>query len=659
MSITRFTPRPGLTIYTGDNHPLVLEREIGKGGEGSVWSIRGTSSSQVVAKFYHEGLSPDKAKKIEAMCRLKSDSLLRVSAWPTDILRPSISSAPQGILMPEIVGFQEVHLLYTPKSRRIHFPDAQLPFIVHTSINIARAFATVHDAGQVIGDVNHANLMVAKDATVRLIDCDGFEITDGESSFPCFVGVPTYTPPELQGQSFSGIRRTAQHDVFGLAVLLFHMLFLGRHPFSGIFRQGKGDKTIEEAIHEFRFAYLPDARRTEMEQPPWVPRLSAYPADIGGLFARAFDRGGANGKRPTACEWIPALEGLSKSLKRCAANVSHYYYTGLASCPWCVAENACGIPMFGITITVTRTPNFDLIAIWADIEAIRPDLSAAPQFANAYIDQCKPDAGITEVKWDRRKKRMMAAGAILLAIAVVAPGTIPPLFSIAILIGGLLAGKALWRLGTISAESFAKGREEALRSFNTACARWQAVEQPPAAFSQAKYLLQAQRHEFENLASLKTTRMNELRSQLRSNQLRRYLERHRILDATIPGIGAGRKSLLIACGIVDASDVTPWMNIKGFGPALKSNLLGWRHWVEQGFVFNPNEPIDPADLRVLEQQMAQKHAALVAALSNGPATLKKVLHEWQVERSSAIANVNFWSKALAQAEVDRKALGRI
>ena len=195
--MSNFAPRSGLTLYTADNRPLALDREIGKGGEGSVWStMAGSFSSDVVAKFYHQGLSPEKAKKIEVMCRLKSDGLLRIAAWPTDILRPSAGSAAQGFVMPKVVGYQEAHFLYTPKSRRTHFPDAQFPFILHAAVNVARAFATVHDAGQVIGDVNHANLMISKDATVKLIDCDSFEITDGTSFFPCLVGVPTYTPPE-------------------------------------------------------------------------------------------------------------------------------------------------------------------------------------------------------------------------------------------------------------------------------------------------------------------------------------------------------------------------------------------------------------------------------------------------------------------------------
>jgi DNA-binding helix-hairpin-helix protein with protein kinase domain len=75
---------------------------------------------------------------------------------------------------------------------------------------------------------------------------------------------------------------------------------------------------------------------------------------------------------------------------------------------------------------------------------------------------------------------------------------------------------------------------------------------------------------------------------------------------------------LIACGIVDASDVHPWLAIKGFGPMLKANLLAWRQWVEQSFVFRPNEPPDPADVRGVEQQIEQKKTELVQALSNGP-----------------------------------------
>jgi hypothetical protein len=47
-----------------------------------------------------------------------------------------------------------------------------------------------------------------------------------------------------------------------------------------------------------------------------------------------------------------------------------------------------------VTVTVIRGTAFDLVAIWAQIEAIKPDTSMAPQLGNAYTDQCVPDPSV-------------------------------------------------------------------------------------------------------------------------------------------------------------------------------------------------------------------------------------------------------------------------
>ena len=652
-----FQPRSGLTVYTSDNRVLVIGQEVGRGGEGSVWSMAGAPGQ--VAKFYFKPVDQDQARKLETMCRLKSDSLLRIAAWPTELLKPDASSQPVGLLMPRVRGYQQAHLLYTPKSRRTSFPEAQFPFILHASTNIARAFATVHEAGQVVGDVNHGNLLISNEAMVALIDCDSFEISDGQSCFPCLVGVPTYTPPELQGRSFQGVRRTKQHDAFGLAVLIFHMLFLGRHPFAGIFRHGSADKTIEEAIREFRFAYLPDNRLTEMEPPPSIPVLAEFPADLGQLFVRAFSREGATGRRPAAHEWIAPLDGLSRNLKRCAVNESHHYFQVLASCPWCRVENAFGRPMFGVKFTFISGPDFDLIAVWAQIESVRPDeYNVGPLFTNAYINQCTPEPRVQDIRKERRKKRLFSVGSILLAIILVIPGVIPPLAAVGILAIGVALLASLWRSASACGSDLKSEYHTASRSFDTAMERWKKVQQAPAVFYEATKKLQAQKQEFEQLGSLRARKMAELKTGLRQKQLVRFLERHRIEDATIPGIGPGRKTLLRCYGVEDASDVRVGLYIKGFGPALKSALIYWRMSVEQQFVFNPNEEIDPADIRALDHELAQKRAGLVQSLSSGPQTLGQILHPWQVERSSAVANVNQWARTLAQTEVNMKALGQ-
>ena len=100
------------------------------------------------------------------------------------------------------------------------------------------------------------------------------------------------------------------------------------------------------------------------------------------------------------------------------------------------------------------------------------------------------------------------------------------------------------------------------------------------------------------------------------------------------------------------------LNIKGFGPALRASLLAWRTLVEQSFAFNPNEGIDPADIRALDQELSQGRAKLVQSLSTGPQQLKQALLPWQVERSSLMTNLVEWAKQLAEAEVNIKSLGR-
>jgi DNA-binding helix-hairpin-helix protein with protein kinase domain len=656
--MSNFQPRSGASIYASDGRPLTLNQELGKGGEGSVWTLSGEPS--LVAKFYHKGLGPDQSRKIEAMCRLKSDGLLRIAAWPVATLKSSAAGSVEGFMMPRINGCREAHLLYTPKSRRVSFPEAQFPFIVHASINIARAFATVHDSGQVIGDVNHGNLLISNSATVSLIDCDSFEIKDGNSVYPCQVGVPTYTPPELQGKSFQGVRRTKQHDEFGLAVLIFHMLFLGRHPFAGIFRHGTADKTIEDAIREFRFAYLPDNRMTEMESPPSMPGLSAFPPDIGQLFVRAFSREGATGNRPAASEWVAPLEHLSGRLTKCKANDTHDYFNALTACPWCRVENAFGRPMFGFKLTLISGADFDLLAVWAQIEAVRPDEtgSSAPS-PSSFTDRCEPDVRVIAIKEQRRIKRGYSIGSILIAVVMVVPGDIPSLPSIFILFIGLVAMTKFWRSG----ESYANGLKnedwEAKGKFNTGASQLEKLRIPPAAFQEKKQRLAAEKLELAELPAVKARRMAELTANLRQKQLTSFLERHLIEDASIPGIGPGRKALLRCYNVEDASDVSrERLDIKGFGPALRAAVLAWRYVIEQRFVFNPNQGIDPADVRAIEQDIAKKRAALIQSLSTGSQQLRQVLIPWQVERSRLAANLNDWAKEVAQAEVNIRALGR-
>jgi DNA-binding helix-hairpin-helix protein with protein kinase domain len=155
--------------------------------------------------------------------------------------------------------------------------------------------------------------------------------------FLCQVGTPEYTPPELQGAQFDRVERSPNHDNFGLAVLLFQILFMGRHPFSGRY-QGSGDMPLERAIGEYRFAYSSQTAATKMLPPPGAPLLTDFPPHIGQAFETAFGRAGPSG-RPTASQWVALLESLEKELVVCAADSTHHHVQG-KPCPWCRMEQS-------------------------------------------------------------------------------------------------------------------------------------------------------------------------------------------------------------------------------------------------------------------------------------------------------------------------------
>src|SRR5262249_34504113 len=154
-----------------------------------------------------------------------------LAAWPMATLHDAPGGAVQGFLMPRFADLQSIQKLYSPSQRKLNFPRADWALLVHAAGTCAAAFAAIHERSCVLGDVNQNNVLVSPQGTVCLIDCDSFQVQAGGRVFPCEVGVAEYTPPELQGRSFAGVVRTVNHDCFGLAVLVFQLLFVGRHPY--------------------------------------------------------------------------------------------------------------------------------------------------------------------------------------------------------------------------------------------------------------------------------------------------------------------------------------------------------------------------------------------------------------------------------------------
>ncbi len=248
-------------LFAGGSE-LDVGKRIGKGGEGEVFAI--TNLPGFAFKAYLPAIVASREAKIRAMVDANLHASMASVAFPTKVVVNKTGTFV-GFLMRLVPDHKEIHELQTPSSRLRHFPSADYRFLVRTAINVARSFGQVHASGCVIGDINQRSILVSDQATVALIDTDSFQVTQRGQQFLCVVGVPDYTPPELQGQSLKTIVRTANHDAFGLAVAIFQLLCMDRHPFAGRYK-GAGDITVEQAIKEFRFAY--SSRDTKMDPPP-------------------------------------------------------------------------------------------------------------------------------------------------------------------------------------------------------------------------------------------------------------------------------------------------------------------------------------------------------------------------------------------------------
>jgi DNA-binding helix-hairpin-helix protein with protein kinase domain len=324
------------TFYDSNGNSYDLSVEIGRGGEGTVYFC--PNDSALVAKIYHEPIDEEKAEKLRWMAANRNDGLSKVAAWITETLHDRAGNVV-GFLMPNVRA-KEIHELYSLKSRRVHFPEATWQFLLHTAANVARAFYVLHKNDHIMGDVNHGNCVVLADGTVKLIDCDSYSIRTDKMRYRCDVGVATHLAPELQGIDLSQIEREKKHDNFGLAVIIFQLLFLGRHPFAGNY-VGAEDKSLEDCIREYRFAYANEVV-TQVKQPPGTLSLSQLSPRVADLFKQAF----FSRLRPEAREWIEALEDLSDSLKQCAAHIGHHYFHELNACPWCAIETKTGLMLF-------------------------------------------------------------------------------------------------------------------------------------------------------------------------------------------------------------------------------------------------------------------------------------------------------------------------
>lgn len=642
-------------LVTSKGVATPIGHELGRGGEGTVYEVPSLNSQ--VAKLYNHSHLPDlkKQAKLSFMCSAVDQELLDYVAWPLETLHPTKGGPVVGFLMPKVTGRDPVHMVYSPAHRKQDRPKVAWDFLLYVARNTAAAFEALHSHGHVLGDVNQGNVMVGNDSKVILIDSDSFQINAKGSQHFCEVGVAHFTPPELQGlSSFKGFTRTANHDNFGLALLIYHLLYGGRHPFSGVpQRKGVGE-SLEGDIKAYRFAYAKDAQSRGIAPPPLSIPLNLVPDSVASMFEVAFTEKGSSGLRPTAHQWKSVLDGIRSRLKKCSVSPMHVFSDHLGSCPWCALEKQAVYYFVDLGTTFTASSgNFVFTQVWALIEAVQaPQPIPVPVISSIHVTPLPLPAGIsgsTSIAFYRF---------IVVAVAVAAIALMPKAWWL-IAIGGWIGWSLTGASGSSQRAAERKSRksveEQARREFDTLIQRAK-IDVGPEGFFRKKDELRTVRDEFQALAAEEAKELERLKSTAQERQKLKFLESFFIDGADISGVGPTRKATLRSFGIETAADISKRriLQVRGFGDGLTRALTDWRASCERRFVFNPATAVTEADKNVVRAKIASRRAVLVNTLSAGPGELQRV-RQLALSRSAAYkSQIEQAAKKLAQAQRDRE-----
>jgi DNA-binding helix-hairpin-helix protein with protein kinase domain len=646
------------TFVTGTGKTIEIGRELGKGGEGAVYEI--PAKNHWVAKLYNAHHQPDAPKqaKLHFMAATADAELLNYAAWPQETLHKTVHGPVVGFLMPKVSGRAPIHMLYSPAHRRQDYPQAAWDFLLFAARNTAAAFAAIHHHGHVLGDVNQGNVLVGADSKVVLIDTDSFQIDANGTTHLCKVGVAHFTPPELQRvASFDRVPRNSNHDNFGLALLIFHLLFGGRHPFSGVPLRSDAGEALEKDIQAFRYAYAPDGQRRGFNPPPKSIPIAIVPDPIQAMFTLAFTETGTKGNRPTAQQWATALDGLRGQLKRCPVTPIHIYPGHLGRCPWCALEDHGVIYFldFRVGVTLTGPTGFALARVWAAIEAVPPPPAIPiPKISTIAVTPAPLPPGITQ------EGTITFGRIVIVGIALWLFAAIPWAWF-------FVLGGAWWAWAVVGDSGGEERRAERTKRQAARDAAQQAYDQIVGrirqevsleAFAKKKQDLARLRDEYQQLPEREKAEIANLHATAEARQKHQFLERHFLDAAAISGVGPAKKAALRSFGIETAADVT-WgkvISVKGFGEVLTRAVVDWRKACERRFVFKPNLAVTEADKNAVRAKIVTRKRTLEFTLSAGAAELQRSRQDMISKANTLSSALQAASQKLAQSQADLSAI---
>lgn len=305
----------GSIVYTGRKAKLVLRKELGRGGEGTVYS---TDDPSIVVKILNNSsaissLTRNKKSKIEFMASHPINNSLII--WPKDAVYNS-NNTFVGFTMPSAVGKTTYSIIsnskFGPELGIFTMTKVQL---VQMIISILENFVYLHKRNIIVGDIKMENLMIKNGDTskVYFVDCDSYQI----DRFPATATSPGYTAPELTGDVMA-YYRTFGHENYAIFALLIKLLLKGVNPYACAADPQAGNELARAKQGNFPYTLSEQQTNMNITQPLAKLAWSHLPGYVKKAFVNVGHRTGKNfapDKRLTSEEWLKIFKAYLRDLQ--------------------------------------------------------------------------------------------------------------------------------------------------------------------------------------------------------------------------------------------------------------------------------------------------------------------------------------------------------
>jgi DNA-binding helix-hairpin-helix protein with protein kinase domain len=377
---------------------------------------------------------------------------------------------------------------------------------------------------------------------------------------------------------------------------------------------------IERAIAESRFAYGAKSESLGMSAPPGTLPLTTFGRPIAQLFERAFAPPGGEVERPSAIEWIEALQGLENQLVACPLRPRHFHPRGAACC-WCDVERRTGAKLFDDG----QTANADSDAVtaqelWDAIEVVRPPMD--PELPAFAWQEGSEITGRTS--WRERFEHFRQAISVVFVSYVVAQvlgtnaGILLSVLGLSLLIGSKVVASRHGRLFSPSRT----GR--ALRiEWQNAITQWR-IHSSSALFAGARSQLEKARRSLAVLVDKQRQELARLERVLEPRQRERFLDAFEIDKALFLEVTRSHVVKMATRGIRTAGDVRRhrYKVVDMIPGAAMEELRAWAAQCLNDYKFDKSEATYLADAAKIDEKYRQERQHLLEELRRGPALLE-------------------------------------